>query len=99
MSETLKLAMALLERPSITPDDQGCQALLGERLRRIGFEITDYPLNQVKNFWATRNKAAPSFCFAGHTDVVPTGDISKWHSPPFTPTIRDKRLYARGAAD
>lgn len=96
---TLSLARQLLERPSITPDDQGCQSILDEYLTRLGFEVTHYPMHQTKNFFARRGKEGPVLCFAGHTDVVPPGDLTKWLSPPFTPTIRDGKLYARGAAD
>jgi succinyl-diaminopimelate desuccinylase len=99
MTDTLTLANALLERPSLTPDDQGCQALIAKRLEKLGFEVTHYPFNQVQNLWARRGKSGPTLCFAGHTDVVPTGDEKAWDSPPFTPTIREGKLFARGAAD
>ena len=99
MSKTLELAMALLEKPSITPKDEGCQALLAERLKKLGFEITHFPINQVSNLWAKKGTNIPTLCFAGHTDVVPTGPLNEWTSPPFTPTIRGDKLYARGAAD
>lgn len=98
MSETLQLNLDLLSRPSITPNDGGCQAVIAQRLSKLGFEITHYPFGQVSNLWAKRG-TGPTLCFAGHTDVVPPGNEADWTSPPFTPTIRDNLLYARGAAD
>ncbi len=96
---TLKLASDLIARPSLTPDDAGCQALLIERLNAIGFECETMIFDDVTNLWARRGKVAPVFAFAGHTDVVPTGPLEKWHSDPFTPEIRDGNLFGRGAAD
>src|SRR5690349_1736629 len=99
MSATLTLAKEILSQPSITPLDHGCQEIIAKRLKAIGFEITDYPINQVSNLWAKRGTQAPNLCFAGHTDVVPVGNKADWISPPFVPTIRQGKLYARGAAD
>ena len=105
---TLDLSIALLERPSVTPDDDGCQDILSERLTQAGFdcEFMYYGDRQakgehaeVKNLWARRGNTNPVICFAGHTDVVPTGDETNWTYPPFTPTIADGYLWARGAAD
>ena len=105
---TLDLSIALLERPSVTPDDDGCQDILSERLEQAGFdcEFMYYGDRQakgehaeVKNLWARRGTTDPVICFAGHTDVVPTGDEKNWTYPPFTPTIADGYLWARGAAD
>ena len=106
--QTLALSIALLERPSVTPDDDGCQDILSERLQQAGFdcEFMYYGDRQakgeqaeVKNLWARRGTTDPVICFAGHTDVVPTGDEKNWTYPPFTPTIADGYLWARGAAD
>jgi len=99
MGDTLDLARALIARRSVTPDDAGCQALLGARLQRLGFALEPLQSNGVTNLWARRGRAAPLVCFAGHTDVVPTGPLERWSSDPFTPTERDGRLYGRGAAD
>ncbi|RKT46900.1 succinyldiaminopimelate desuccinylase [Thiocapsa rosea] len=99
MSPTLELACELIRRPSVTPDDAGCQALMSERLAAIGFRIEDMPFGEVANLWARRGDDGPLFCFAGHTDVVPTGPIEQWDSAPFEPTIRDGRLFGRGACD
>lgn len=99
MSQTLLFAQALLSRASITPQDEGCQELINQRLRNLGFKIQDLSCQGVRNTWARYGTEDPIFCFAGHTDVVETGDRNTWHSPPFEPTIRDGRLYARGAAD
>ncbi len=99
MSDTLEFTKALIERPSVTPDDQGCQQLLSDRLAPAGFEIESMPFGEVSNMWARRGTASPIFCFAGHTDVVPPGDLRLWSSDPFTPTIRDGMLFGRGAAD
>jgi len=98
MSQVLDLTKALIARPSITPEDKGCQALLIERLQRMGFTIKDFSLGAVKNFWAQRGQGNPRFCFAGHTDVVPPGQ-TQWITPAFTPTVHDGFLYGRGAAD
>jgi succinyl-diaminopimelate desuccinylase len=98
-SATLQLASDLIARPSITPDDAGCQALLIERLSAIGFECETMVFDDVTNLWARRGQDAPLLAFAGHTDVVPTGPLDKWHSDPFTPEIRDGNLFGRGAAD
>jgi succinyl-diaminopimelate desuccinylase len=85
---------------SISPEDAGCQELMISRLEGLGFNIENLPFGPVQNFWATRGQASgPTFCFAGHTDVVPTGPLEEWHSDPFVPTIRDGTLYGRGAAD
>lgn len=98
-SPTLELARALIRRPSVTPDDAGCQALMAERLAAIGFRIEPMPFGEVTNLWARRGQTRPLFCFAGHTDVVPTGPLDDWESAPFEPTIRDGRLFGRGACD
>lgn len=98
-NSTLELAKALIARRSLTPDDAGCQEILIERLEKVGFKIERMRFGDVDNFWARRGNAAPVICFAGHTDVVPTGPVEKWGSEPFTPTLRDGMLYGRGAAD
>ncbi|KAB7627910.1 succinyl-diaminopimelate desuccinylase [Alkalilimnicola sp. S0819] len=99
MSPTLKLACELIRRPSITPDDAGCQALLAERLQALGFRCEHLRFGEVDNLWARRGQDGPLLCFLGHTDVVPTGPASQWDSPPFEPALRDGRLYGRGSAD
>lgn len=99
MSETLELAKALLKKVSLTPDDAGCMDLMAEYLHQRGFNIEWMNFGDTKNLWARRGHEAPLFAFAGHTDVVPTGPIEQWDSPPFEPTIRDGLMYARGAAD
>ena len=99
MSQAVELTKDLISRRSITPADEGCQTLLAQRLARIGFLIEPLPFGDVANFWARRGTGRPLFCFAGHTDVVPTGPLEEWHSDPFTPEIRDGVLYGRGAAD
>jgi len=96
---TLRLARELIARRSVTPKDGGCQELLGERLARIGFALEPLRRGEVTNLWARRGDARPLLCFAGHTDVVPTGPIDKWESDPFVPTERDGKLFGRGAAD
>lgn len=98
-SETLQLACDLISRPSITPEDAGCQELLISRLEALGFTIERMQFEDVSNFWARRGTQRPLFCFAGHTDVVPTGPVERWQSPPFEPTFREGYLYGRGAAD
>jgi succinyl-diaminopimelate desuccinylase len=95
----LALAQELIARRSLTPEDGGCQALLARRLERAGFRCEPMPFGEVTNLWARRGSGPPLVCFAGHTDVVPTGPLSEWHSDPFVPTIREGRLYGRGAAD
>ena len=99
MSDVLELCCELLRRPSITPQDAGCQALIAERLKKSGFSIRELPFGEVENLWATHGSGGPVLCFLGHTDVVPTGPREAWSQDPFEPTIRDGRLYARGAAD
>jgi succinyl-diaminopimelate desuccinylase len=108
MSDTLRLTEALIARPSVTPDDAGCQRLMAERLSAIGFECTTLTYGPasapVLNLWAIKRgrghaQGAPTLAFAGHTDVVPTGPLDQWTTPPFTPSYRDGQLYGRGAAD
>jgi len=99
MSSTLELSQTLISKPSISPDDGGCQLLLSERLESMGFIVEHLPFGDVSNFWARKGNDAPLVCFAGHTDVVPPGEESQWHSDPFTPEVRNGRLYGRGAAD
>ncbi len=99
MSTTLELAIDLLQRQSNTPLDAGCQELMISRLEPLGFKIERMRFGDVDNFYARRGTTSPLLVFAGHTDVVPTGPLDKWHTPPFEPTIKDGMLYARGAAD
>lgn len=99
MSATLQLAIDLISRPSVTPEDAGCQDTLIAHLEAIGFKIERLAFGDVQNFWARRGTTGPLFAFAGHSDVVPTGPLTQWHSPPFAPEIRDGHLYGRGAAD
>jgi len=96
---TLELAEQLIARPSVTPEDAGCLQLIGERLQAIGFTLEFINRGATSNLWARRGTAKPIVCFAGHTDVVPTGPLEKWSSDPFTPVVRDGKLYGRGAAD
>ena len=98
-SATLDLSLQLLRCPSVTPDDADCQTIMANRLAKIGFNIEIMQFGDVVNLWARRGNVAPLFCFAGHTDVVPTGELSKWTSDPFIPEIRDGKLYGRGSAD
>jgi succinyl-diaminopimelate desuccinylase len=95
----LELARELIARKSITPQDGGCQQLLAQRLERAGFRCEPMRFGEVDNLWARRGTAHPVVCFAGHTDVVPTGPLSEWHSDPFVPSIREGKLFGRGAAD
>jgi succinyl-diaminopimelate desuccinylase len=95
----LELAKELIGRRSVTPEDGGCQELIAKRLAPAGFQCEPMKFGEVTNLWARRGKTGPVVCFAGHTDVVPTGPLTEWHSDPFVPTIREGRLYGRGAAD
>jgi succinyl-diaminopimelate desuccinylase len=95
----LGLAKELIGRRSVTPEDGGCQEVIAQRLAAAGFKCEPMKFGEVSNLWARRGHAAPLVCFAGHTDVVPTGPLSEWHSDPFVPTIRDGKLFGRGAAD
>ena len=99
MSATLELTEELIRRASVTPADEGCQALLAARLERLGFRIEHLRYGNVDNLWARRGSKQPVLCFAGHTDVVPTGPREEWRSDPFEPVIRDGLLFGRGAAD
>lgn len=99
MTKTLDLTLDLLARDSITPEDKGCQDLLIARLEPLGFKVERMRFGDVDNFYARRGSGSPLLVFAGHTDVVPTGPVDQWHTPPFVPTIKDGMLYARGAAD
>ncbi len=95
----LELAKELIGRRSITPEDGGCQEVIAQRLTAAGFKCEPMNFGAVTNLWARRGTQSPVVCFAGHTDVVPTGPLGEWHSDPFVPTIRDGKLYGRGAAD
>ena len=99
MSEVLELACELISRASVTPDDAGCQALLGARLTRAGFAVESLRFGQVDNLWASHGSGAPVLVLLGHTDVVPSGPVAAWRSDPFRPEVRDGVLYGRGAAD
>ena len=99
MSDTLELAQHLVCRPSVTPEDAGCQEVMIDRLQAIGFQIERLPFAEVNNFWARRGETGPLFVFAGHTDVVPSGPLEQWRYPPFQPEIHDGWLYGRGTAD
>ena len=99
MSQALDLTRDLLTRRSITPADEGCQDLIARRLAQIDFLIEPLPFGNVTNLWARRGRTGPVLCFAGHTDVVPTGPLEEWQSDPFLPAQRDGLLYGRGAAD
>lgn len=99
LSPTLTLACELISRNSTTPDDAGCQQLMGERLAACGFRLESLRFGDVDNLWARRGIDGPVLCFAGHTDVVPTGPAERWIQPPFEPMIKNGMLYGRGAAD
>jgi succinyl-diaminopimelate desuccinylase len=98
-SDTLQLTQDLIARPSVTPVDHGCQQLMMDRLAAAGFRNEQLNFGSVENFWATHGSGAPVLCFAGHTDVVPTGPLEEWRTDPFKPTIVDGQLFGRGAAD
>jgi len=97
--DTLSLARELIRRPSVTPDDAGCQAILAERLAAAGFQVEHLPFGEVSNLWARLGSDAPLVVLAGHTDVVPTGPLEAWDFGPFDATVDDARLYGRGAVD
>ncbi|HBX37623.1 MAG TPA: succinyl-diaminopimelate desuccinylase, partial [Pseudohongiella sp.] len=97
--DTLKLATELIRIPSVTPDDKGCNQLMMDRLQAIGFKVEPMRFGEVNNFWARYGTTDPVLCFAGHTDVVPTGPEDKWRHPPYSATVQDGMLFGRGAAD
>jgi len=99
MSQAVELAQSLIYRPSISPEDAGCQELIAAQLTPCGFRIEWLPFGAVRNLWARRGHEGPVLCFAGHTDVVPPGPAEEWLSEPFVPAVRDGLLYGRGAAD
>jgi succinyl-diaminopimelate desuccinylase len=99
MSDTLNLTRALIQRPSVTPLDKGCQSLLAERLEQYGFIAEQLHFDDTENLWLRRGQQGPLFVFAGHTDVVPTGPVERWQHDPFAATIENGMLYGRGAAD
>ena len=99
MSATLELTQDLIARNSVTPVDAGCQDVMGRRLAALGFHVEMLRYGNVDNLWAKRGQGSPVLCFAGHTDVVPTGPLEEWRTDPFIPTLRDGLLYGRGAAD
>ena len=99
MEKTLSLCCELIRRESVTPEDAGCQALMMAHLDSLGFACSELPFGEVSNFWAERGTDGPILVFAGHTDVVPTGPPERWATPPFEPTLRDGKLFGRGAAD
>ncbi|HZX70762.1 MAG TPA: succinyl-diaminopimelate desuccinylase [Rhodanobacter sp.] len=99
MSDVLELACDLIRRRSVTPEDAGCLPLIGDRLGRAGFRVEHLRYGEVENLWATHGTGGPTLVFLGHTDVVPSGPEASWQSPPFEPTLRNGRLYGRGAAD
>lgn len=99
MEPTLALCQQLIACPSVTPEDAGCQDIMAERLRKLGFHCSDLVFGEVRNLWALRGSEGPLLVFAGHTDVVPPGPLERWDSPPFEPTLRDGLLFGRGAAD
>jgi len=99
LSPTIALAKALIQRDSVTPEDKGCQKMMTDRLEAIGFTVHHLRFGEVDNFWAIRGDSGPIFAFAGHTDVVPTGDSENWQHPPFEAVTKDGYLHGRGAAD
>jgi succinyl-diaminopimelate desuccinylase len=99
MEKTLELCCELIRKPSVTPEDAGCQALMIERLHALNFNCTELPFGDVSNFWAEHGDQGPLLVFAGHTDVVPPGATDRWSSPPFEPTVHDGLLFGRGSAD
>ncbi|MBX5462725.1 MAG: succinyl-diaminopimelate desuccinylase [Steroidobacteraceae bacterium] len=99
MSPTLELTQDLIARRSVTPADEGCQDVMAARLQAVGFTVERLRYGLVDNLWARRGTSGPVLCFAGHTDVVPTGPLEEWRSDPFVPVVRDGILYGRGAAD
>lgn len=99
MNDILNLAVELIDLSSVTPEDKGCQDLIGHRLAALGFQLETKKFGNVTNLWARRGRVEPLFCFAGHTDVVPEGDLSAWDSLPFEATVKNNVLYGRGAAD
>ena len=96
---TIDLLCDLIRRRSVTPEDAGCQVLIGERLEKLGFTCETMQFNDVTNLWARRGNEAPVLCLAGHTDVVPPGNEDEWHSDPFEPVFKDGMVYGRGSAD
>ena len=98
-SPVIELAKALIQRPSITPHDEGCQQLMADHLTKLGFNIENMFFVDTQNMWARKGNQSPVFCFAGHTDVVPSGPESDWNIPPFNGEIKDGFLHGRGAAD
>ena len=99
MSNTLNLTKELISRKSVTPKDEGCQDFLIDQLEPFGFVAENLNFGEVKNIWLRKGTEAPVFCFAGHTDVVPTGPLESWDSDPFSAEIRDGKLFGRGTAD
>ncbi|KAF7780684.1 succinyl-diaminopimelate desuccinylase [Pseudoalteromonas marina] len=99
MNEVIALAQALIQRESVTPEDAGCQQMMNERLEAIGFNIESLFFTDTLNTWARKGDQSPHFCFAGHTDVVPTGPAKNWQHPPFSGLVENGLLHGRGAAD